>query len=520
MRRREALLLPLAAALGAAPSPGTALCLNEDPNHFFGTRTDRRVTEKDLTDWVDQYAGTQVRELMLCVNAQRTAYDSKVWTSFWKGYDPKGPDDQPLFASLPPESRKASRAWVHTAWQMNQDGLDPFRIWIRRAREKGLSPWISVRMNDLHNVDDERHMLHSEFWKAHPEFRRIPYRGEQRDKALDFGREEVREYTFRLLEEVTKRYDFDGLELDWMRHGFHFAPGREAEGREHLNVFHRRVRKLVGGRKKIGVRVPPHPETALRLGLDAVTWAREGNADLVVPTNYWRTTDTNMPVRLWRQLLPARTLLGGGLELGLNPYVGSTTAEGKGYGYNSLETARGSAAAMLEQGADRVYLFNYMDSQTAIEDMREYPPLLHECGRLSSLAGKARRHVVTYTDTWAPGEARRALLPAPVRPKDWSAFRIATGPVDGALAARVRLGLEAGASAEDWTVRVNNVEARLHGREPAGKTRPWPSGAVWRFDVPQGVVRGGDTVIEVTAGPTRGGTVTWVEVALSDPASA
>ena len=109
MRRREALLLPLAAALGAAPL-GTALCLNEDPNHFFGTRTDRRVTEKDLTDWVDQYAGTQVRELMLCVNAQRTAFDSKVWTSFWKGYDPKGPDDQPLFASLPPESRKASRA--------------------------------------------------------------------------------------------------------------------------------------------------------------------------------------------------------------------------------------------------------------------------------------------------------------------------------------------------------------------------------------------------------------------------
>ena len=504
MTRRDLFALAAVPAL-AAKSPATAIALNEDPNHYYASRAPRRVTEKDLTDWVDQYAGTQVRELILCVNAQRVAFASKVWTPFWKDYDPNGPDDQPLFASAP--ERKFARAWVHTAWQMQQDGLDHFKIWTKRARAKGLSPWLSIRMNDLHNVDDERHYLHSDFWRAHPELRRVPYRGEMRDKALDFGRAEVRDYTFRLVEELASRYDFDGLELDWMRHGFHFAPGREAEGREHSAQFMLRVRKLLGARKKIGARVPPHPQSALGLGLDAVRWAREGAVDMVVPTNFWRTADTNLPVRLWRQMLPSTCMLGAGLELGLNPYLGSKVAGGKPFASNDLKTVRGAASAFLEQGADRLYLFNYMDSQTAIEDLGEYQPLLRETGALSTLAGKARRHVVTYTDTWAPGEAQGYLLPATLDSGQWRAFRIATGPVDKALKGRVRIGVDADASG--WTVHVNTVRcpfARIDKPEGA-----WPETPVYAFEIPPQAETSGETVIDVNA--RSRGTVHWVEIA-------
>jgi hypothetical protein len=504
--RRQAGLLCAAGMLRAA-SAQTALCLNEDSNHFFATRSQRRVTEKDLTDWVDQYAGTQVRELILNVNAMRTAFASKVWTPFWKDYDPNGPDDQPLFASAAPAERAFARKWVHTAWQMQQDGLDHFRTWIRRARQRGLSPWLSIRMNDLHNVDDEKHYLHSDFWRRNPQLRRIPYRGEQRDKALDFGREEVREYTFRLVEEVAQRYDFDGLELDWMRHGFHFAPGREAEGREHLNAFMLRVRKLLGRKRKIGVRVPPHPETALRMGMDAVTWARSGNVDMVVPTNFWRTVDTGMPLRLWRQLLPSGCLLGGGLELGLNPYPGSVMHAGRPFGYNNLQTVRGVAAAFLEQGVDRVYLFNYMDSQTAIEDLKEYPVLLREVGRLDTLEGKPRRHVVTYTDTWAPGEPQRALLPATLAAGNWRAFRLATGRVARGLRPLVRLGIDR--VPEDWIVRVNNSDTEALGPQEPEPT--WPRATVYGYQAKSEAMRDGDTVIEVTAKDS--GTIEWVELA-------
>ena len=513
MNRRTLLTLP---ALAAAPSgkaaPATALSLNEDPNHFFASRAGQHVTRGELVAWVDQYAGTQVRELIINVNAQRTAFDSHVWTPFWKDYDPNGAEDQPLFASLAPADRKAARGWIDTAWQIHHDGFDHIAIWLGRARERGLSPWVSIRMNDLHNVDDERHPLHSDFWRAHPEFRRISYRGEMRDKALDFGHAEVRDYTFALIDEVASRYPFDGIELDWMRHGFHFAPGWEDEGREHLNGFMARVRRRVGPSRKIGVRVPPHPETALRLGMDAVTWAREGNCDFVVPTNFWRTVDTAMPVRLWRQMLPAACLLGAGLELGLNPYVGSKMAGDKPFGFNSLATVRGAAAAYLHEGANRVYLFNYMDSQTAIEDLNEYQPLLHETGELETLKGKTRRHVVTYTDTQAPGEPVASLLPVTLGANSWRAFRLAIGPADGSLTPLLRLGVDGDPS--KWSARVNGTPARFAGL--AEPDRPWPNCRVWKFAVPGEALRSGDCVVEVTA--STPGTVQWVEIALQSSA--
>lgn len=494
--------------LRAGAGGQTALSLNEDANHFFITRSDRRVREPDLTNWVDQYAGTQVRELILNVNAQRTAFASRVWTPFWKGYEPNGADDQPLFASLPPAQRAGTRAWIHTAWQMNQDGLDPFRIWTRRARQRGLLPWISIRMNDLHDVDNEQHPLHSDFWRQHPELRRIPYRSEMRDKALDFGHAAVREYTFALIEEVSHRYEFDGLELDWMRHGFHFAPGREAEGCAILTEFHRRVRRLLGSNRKLSVRVPPFPATSLRLGLDAVAWARERLVDYVVPTTFWRSVDTNLPVRLWRQLLPDTCLLGGGVELGLNPFVGSRTKEGQAFGKNSLLTVRGVAAAYLQQGADRVYLFNYMDSQTAIDNLADYPPLLRETGSLATLRGKPRRHILTYSDTWAPGEAPSLPLPVTMQAETWKAFRLATGLAERNMAATVVLGSRTNLA--DWTVRVNGAAARFTG--PATAMAPAPDAALYGFAVDSSALRDGDTVIDLrAAGP---GTIEWVELAL------
>jgi hypothetical protein len=154
--------------------PGIAL--NEDDSHYFSTRAGKQLDGTLVDSWVDQYANTQVRELMLCPNAMRTSYASKVWDPIWRGYDPTGPDDQPLLASSPPLDRVRARQWIHTAWQLAQMGIDVYERWIKRAREVGISPWISTRMNDIHNVDDERSYIHSEFWRANPQLRRVPYR--------------------------------------------------------------------------------------------------------------------------------------------------------------------------------------------------------------------------------------------------------------------------------------------------------------------------------------------------------
>jgi hypothetical protein len=497
MNRRT--FLGSGAALLAAPASG-GIVLNEDSNHYFASRAGKRLTASEVSSFVDQYAGTQVRELLFNVNAMRAGFPSKTRTSFTTGYDPNGPDQQPMFASVPAAEAKFARAWVHQAWQLERDGIDVYKLWLARARKHGIGAWVSMRMNDLHNVDDEKHYLHSEFWKQNPQLRRVPYRGEQRDRALDYLHAEVREHNYAFVDEIAARYDFDGLELDWMRFGFHFAPGGEARGAELLTEFHRRVRNRLGTRKKIAVRVPSRPETAVRLGMDAVRWAREGLIDAVTVTNFWRTVDNDMPVALWRQLLPRNVRLRAGLELGLNAFQGSVAAGGRPFQSNSIETVRGSAHAYLSQGADDIYLFNYMDSQTAMDDNSRYGELLREAGRLDTLRGKPRRHVVTYQDTWAPGEKPAYKLPVETEAGRWFAIRIATG--EGAIS-KIRIGVR-GADASSWNVRVNGEPAAFARVET--DLKPGPDTPVYTFSVK---AAGPDVVVDTQAGAkTR---VEWME---------
>ena len=336
-----------------------------------------------------------------------------------------------MLRSTPEAGRVGARKWIHTAWDLAQRNLDPYAIWIDRARQKGMEPWISMRMNDLHNVDDPDSYMHSSLWREHPEYRRVPWRAvDWRDRAFDFAHQAVRDYHFQLIEEYCARYDFAGLELDWMRFGFHFRPGHETAGAEILTDFMRRTRALIntwekkrGHKIALGARVPSRPDTAIKLGMDGARWAREGLVQMLVVTPFWASIETDMPIELWRRLAGDQVVLAAGLELLLRPYHAYRPLQ-----FNTLEMVRGAAASLLSRGADRVYLFNYMDADTAMPDLANYPKLLRETGSLTTLVGKPRRHIVTYSDTYAPGEAQGSQLPKTLRPGDWTSFRVHVGP--------------------------------------------------------------------------------------------
>jgi hypothetical protein len=494
---------------------GGGLCLNEDSSHYFFTRAGQALTADKVDSWVDQYANTQVRELMLNVNCQRTSYASQVWDPIWKGYDPQGPDDQPLLASTSGKDRENARKWIQTALQLHQDGIDVYARWIARCRKKEISPWVSVRMNDIHYVNDERAYIHSDFWRGNPQWRRVSYRfSEWTDKALDYGRPEVRKYTMGLVREVVERYDFDGLELDWMRFGYHFRPGHETEGAAILTQFVAEIRSLLqdwekkrGHTIRLGARVPSWPQTALGLGMDAVTWAKQGLVDMLVITPFLYT-QTDLPIELWKRLLEGtRVTLAAGLELTLRPYRDSPERD-----THSLETARGAAASFLDRGADRVYLFNFMDSQTAMDDLHNYPALLREIGQLSALSGKMRRHVLTYTDTSAPGEVQGTPLPASCIAGQWNAFRLPTGPkpIDGR--AQVRLGIDGPSEVivKGWEVRVNGERCVFESSPDLNK--PKSEKPTFAFGLPSSVLNRGYNLVEVA--PREDGKLVWVEIAL------
>ena len=91
-------------------------------------------------------------------------------------------------------------------------------------------------------------------------------------------------------------------------------------------------------------------------------------------STFWTTSDCDIPVTLWRERLGRaadRIVLAPGLEHNLRAYPGGKSVP------NDLESARGFAAAAWHGGADQIYLFNFMDSDTIPVSESEYRKLLH-----------------------------------------------------------------------------------------------------------------------------------------------
>jgi hypothetical protein len=377
------------------------LVINEDNSHFFGSRKPEAMTLAGLQAFVDQYAGSAVTHLFLCPNAMRASFRSRSRDAIW---DPVG-------------GKEPQGAWPQNAKRLFEAGLDPYRVWIDRCREKGVSPWLSMRMNDVHSVDDDGNFMHSSFWRAHPEFWRVPNGSASPwvNRAMNYAHAEVRRHQMDFVRELLERYDPDGLELDWMRFGYHLTPGREREEAAILTEFVREVRELSADWSKkrshpilLGVRVPAHPDAASGMGMDAVRWASEGLVDLVVPCPFWTSSDFDIPVELWQERLGAaarRVVVAPGLEYNARPWPGGQAAA------NDLASARGFAASAYYRGAESLYLFNWMDSQTRPVAETAYGLLLKEGLSRQVTQNAARRHPVCFRDTVPPGFPNGAQLP-------------------------------------------------------------------------------------------------------------
>ena len=294
------------------------LVINEDNSHFFGTRKPEDMTIEGLHAFVDQYAGSAVTHLFLNPNAMRASFRSRSRDAIWDPVAGKEPVD----------------LWPQNAKRLFAAGLDPYEVWINRCREKGISPWLSMRMNDVHSVDESDNFMHSSFWREHPQCWRVPHGAASPwvNRAMNYAHAEVREHQMAFVRELLERYDADGLELDWMRFGYHLTPGREREEAAILTEFVRATRALTndwstkrGHPILFGVRVPAHPDAAAGLGMDAVAWARAGLVDLIVPCPFWSSSDFDIPVELWRERLGAvadQVTVAPGLEYNARPWPG------------------------------------------------------------------------------------------------------------------------------------------------------------------------------------------------------
>jgi hypothetical protein len=535
----------------------SGIYLNIDCNGYWYNTSEINIKEKmeeaAMRRYVRQYAGTQVKALLFNGNGQKAAYPSKRVPRLWDGFDPDAGLDQPYLRAsnptlkFPEEAEKLKGVYflLKLYCDMEKAGVDPFSIWFDECRKCGIEGWISYRMNDRHCVDNPEHGMHTDIWKKDHSIWRYEYRFEGwDDRAMDYEREEVREYYFAMIEDTLERYDVDGVELDWMRSGYHFKAGREDAGIKVMNDYMLRVRRLLdtwelkrSRRIQLSARVPSNPVSARYLGYDPAEWARQGWVDRVVATNHWATTDSYPPVEIWKELFAGtKTKLDIGNEGLVRPDRGAHAGIGT---FHTIETLRGFAVSALARGADGVYLFNFMDTIRVDEFDKEsnfkgdlYNRTLWEIGDLDILQGKSRRHVVTFADVWAEGEPAAYALPRRREGERYTSFRISVGepPAEGQKAWVV--AAFAAPDATDSGGTPLPAEKDIYEREPkpapatAGEVEVRVNGVIcppdsgitaatdkirhplcWR--IPDGVISGSAAVVEFHG---TDATVIWLEM--------
>lgn len=457
--------LILSAAL-LASVPAKTVWMNEDNQHFYDGRYhgDEDMTVEGCRALVDRYADTgSCTGVLFCVNMQRALYDSDVWERF---------KDQPTDYSYQRHLRLLS-----------DRGVDQFKVWLERCRERGLSGWLTMRMNDAHGLEEvafdlplPAHMTvtlwPTEMWRAHPEWRRATYRHEHSwESVYDFRHPEVREHHLKLVREILSKWDMDGLELDWMRWGMYFAPGQEAEGRPLLTAFVKEVRRLadeaakrLGHPVRLGHRLYPDPTTAFKAGFDVAAWSDAGCVDRLTVADFGNGTPNDIPMELWRRIVRPGTDIICGLS-----YGGAESAL-----YNSVsswEVKRGNAASAWACGADGVVLFNecYAEPQR----MDELARYMRDISSPQALAEAGWRSVVKSEDSY-PGYAPRRMFPAKLaqrftghsigRMGHFLTLRLTTGAVPKDATVRLSLAFTketARATVKDLEVRVNTKPARF-----------------------------------------------------------
>lgn len=487
-----------------ARTPIRGILYNEDDSHRFVLDPPGTMKPERLDQLVDELADCQVTVMLICCCAKNVGYPSKVWDVHSRGFDAAQDNNQPYFGDVPPADREGLRRWAHNLKVLLDAGVDPMQRMIDRCRQKRISPWVSIRMNDVHDAHLLRSPLHSRIWTEHHEYWRYPDRfAAWNDRCLNYALKPVRDNMMALIREVCERFDMDGLELDWNRFPLHFREGEEIEQGKMLTEWMAEVREVARAAEKkwkhpiwLVARVPARPEVALGTGLDAAAWAKRRLIDHLIVAPFFTTTDFDIPVEKWIELLRGTGVgVTAGLEIRVQPYPGAEVLP------NTAERRRGAAMAHLARGSQGIYVFNYFENRSEAGGMLD--ALFQQMGSIETLADKDRSYVVTFVDIQVPGKPIPAALPRTLSPGESAEFALFIGPQPLPTArGEVLLTLKPDKPQEKTPAQVT-----LNGKPTAG------AGFVFAPEAFQG----GYNTVRVTNAGTGGMTVQGVELAIRFP---
>lgn len=426
-----------------------------------------RVTDENpeasFRHYISGFAEAGFKSVVFCVCSKRTNYKSDVWDYWWKGFDPgKGPD-QPFFEGTPTNETAYWYPKMKHYLDFHERGADYPAAAVRLSRECGISPWLGIRMNDVHNGAQTNHFKHGTFVTANPQFRRKTANQEYHSYALDYAHPEVREHVLKLIRELLDRYDMDGLELDFMREPYLFSEGEELAGGKILTDWlTREVRPLVEAASKktghpirLGARVPSDPDIATALGFEVESWLATNLFDVLVPAPRWATIEFDMPWEKWRDLKKShtKTVMLAGMECNYRP-----SPKNRPQGI-SRPLLLGAAANALSAGAEGIYTFNFVPSNRSY-----FLWLTSDLNSLDKLLSHQRIHAITYSEIVPAGMKAQGQLPFAEREGD---IRLRVSPIAKGDTLTLKLGLyleEGGFRAPQVTLLGNSLHLRENGK--------------------------------------------------------
>lgn len=477
------------ALIAAAATPAKRLLLDNDGHSTFSTLS------PDFRRDIDEIVAAcppNVTTYLLCPGAGRYYYPTKVGET-----DP----------------RCTQLASEHAA------GRDPFGYFLGKLKAAGKETFVTVRMNDVHEPTAADEWNLPKVRRAHPDAivdAAAVARGDTdwRNWALDYSRPEVRAFMLAIIGELLERYEFDGMQLDWMRFPRHLSGNREEvwAKRQHITDFVAEVRALCRAKgRQLIVRVPTSVAGCGILGLDVVTWSQRGLVD-AISTSHFLNTDFFQPIAEMRAALGERPV----------PIYGGFDIE-HGMQRHSPESLRAAVTGLYASGADGINLFNF---PCMIEKVGAVPYdwLLG----LESPAAAARKPLLYSVPTT---RFRRAyelpgLLPAKVAaggtvtlplPVPAAALPITRARilVTGVPHATKEFSVKLNGRVLEWLPKQKSPELFVEFTGPGDLPgrRPAPEASrTYRFD--PAVLKAGENVLEITNGAATEAEVQAVNLGL------
>ena len=373
-------------------------------------------TAKAIYRYVDLLADSGIDTFLINPNAQTAFYPSKKLPTVLDGYrrgDREFFRGHAIAAKTPAAQMDKYLDDMVRFFNLYQDLVDAGVDWLaetsKACRRRGISPWVSVRMNDMHGAGNPEGSAFN-----CPLFKQAKYRLSGRMMnpageryfywaALNYELPEVRDFMMRNIREYVEDYDFEGMELDWLRNPNCCEP---VAGRTQLDLMTdwiRDVRALTRRKGPLGLRIPANLGFMKSIGIDVKRLVAEGLIDFVGFSNFWQTS-WDVPHDTLRRELGPDVAIFGVIEDAPNwlevhaPGLGKT---GTRLLSGGAELIRGNAANKLAMGVDGLEYFNFFcTDQARIPGMRSPYRAMKGCDRLENLRGATKHYCLSSAHFW------------------------------------------------------------------------------------------------------------------------